>query len=182
MARGIIHSGGADGADKLFGDIGTDLGFKVYHHSFKDHKILGKGIRVEHTDEELYKANKYLYEANKILGRRFPASSNFVNNLLRRNYYQVKDSDSIIAIASLENETKVKGGTGWAVAMAVFMDKDVFVFDDGQTNLWYQYMFSLDQFISIDHKPYIKNQIIAGIGTRDISEAGKNAIIEVLNA
>jgi len=50
--------------------------------------------------------------------QRFPKKESTIN-LLARNWFQVKNSDTIIAIAPIDDSLKfVEGGTGWAVAMA----------------------------------------------------------------
>lgn len=176
----IINSGGAEGADKAFGDIGTENGYKVIHHSFVYHKINGQGERLQHSLEELNQANEMLLKANESLKRRYPPMSQFVKRLLQRNRFQVINSDAIIAIAPLEQGSKtVKGGTGWAVQMAIDENKIVHVFDDGQTNQWHVH--DGNQFYPSESKPDMKYyDSIAGIGTRNISDAGMDAIKNLL--
>lgn len=102
--KGIIHSGGAIGADKAFGDIGTISGYEVIHHGFKGYQIHGEGIRKQHTHEELIKADNALFKANQTLKRSYPPKTEFDHMLLRRDYYQVIYSDFIIAIAPFEKK------------------------------------------------------------------------------
>ena len=57
-------------------------------------------------------------------------------NLIRRNWYQVKDSNGVFAIGKLSaSRSTVEGGTGWAVQMAVDSKKPVYVFDT-VNSLW----------------------------------------------
>lgn len=185
--KGIIHSGGAVGADECFGNIGTELGYKVIHHSFVGHKVNGKGSTINHSDKELYEGYDLLAKANLTLKRRFPIANPYVNKLLERNYYQVLHSDFILAIAPLENEVIVRGGTGWAVEMAKLLNKDVYVFDINE-NRWYNWCHNVDlggdyyadSFCYYDEKiPNIG--AFAGIGTREITQKGIEAIREALN-
>lgn len=173
-----IHSGGAMGADSCFGNIGTKYGHEVIHHSFANHKIYCNGKIIKHTNEELFIADSTLLECNKKLKRQFPTNNDYVNNLLRRNYFQVINSNIIIAIAQLENKYIVKGGTGWAVEMGILLNKPVAVFDDNKTNMWYKYNSTENYFQPMENKrPALRhNCIIAGIGTRNISNKG---IIEI---
>lgn len=173
-----IHSGGAEGADAAFGTIGTDLGFTVYAHTFAGHKTFGKGIKKVHNAQELEVANEHLLKANLQMCRSFPPRSVFVLRLLQRNYYQVINSDFVVAIAPLENFTRVKGGTGWATAMGINMDKPVFVFDDGNTNRWHVYFEGkfVDLFHEFNMPMPLLNGNFAGIGSRAITGQGVNAI------
>ena len=130
----VVHSGGATGADTEFQKQAEVHGIEVQAHSFKGH-VEDNEARIEHTDEELAEADEHLIKANKTLGRKFPSKKLFVNRLLRRNYFQVKDSDQVIAIANIVNG-EIKGGTAWAVQMAIDMGKPVHIFNM-QDNFWY---------------------------------------------
>lgn len=177
-----IHSGGASGADALFGTVGTELGYDVVHHSFAGHAVQGKGIRKEHNAFQLLLADVHLSKANKTLCRAFPPRSAFVKHLLQRNLYQVKDSKYVVAVAQLEKSMRtVKGGTGWAVQMGVDMKKDVYVFDDGKSNRWYRFDRIMQLFVPIDSMPDLSGDF-AGIGTREITSTGARSIRDVLTA
>jgi hypothetical protein len=68
----------------------------------------------------------------------------------------------------------VKGGTGWAVQMAVDMNKRVFVYDQ-QRKEWFTWMGN--KFEETGAPSLTKN--FAGVGTREINEDGARAIREV---
>ena len=72
----------------LFGNIGTELGYKVVHHSFAGHAVRGKGERREHNVFQLLLADAHLLRANQVLRRSFPPRSAFVKHLLQRNLYK----------------------------------------------------------------------------------------------
>ena len=109
-------------------------------------------------------------KANESLGRRYPPSNAYVRTLLQRNYYQVVNSDAVFAIGNIAGNI-VEGGTGWAVQMAIDQGKPVYVFNQKDNN-WYTY--SNGKFIQTSTPVLTKN--FAGVGTREITEAGKNAI------
>jgi hypothetical protein len=106
------------------------------------------------------------------LGNLYP----YVKNLLARNWFQVKNSEKIYAIGTFLNSKHklVNGGTGWAVQMAIDAKKDVFFFDQDSVS-WYAYSFSNQVFGQIDYIPRLTPNF-AGIGTREISQAGIDAI------
>jgi len=167
----IVHSGGASGADSAFQNEAEKSGYIVKAHSFKGHSF-GNKARVEHTPAELKEADRHLNIANKTLGRRFPTSKDFVNNLLRRNYFQVKDSEQIIAVSRISNG-QVDGGTAWATQMGIDMEKPVYVFDM-KTNKWNRWEDSSGTYVNSE-APVIKGSF-AGIGSRDLTPTGKNEI------
>ncbi len=136
----ILNSGGAIGADTIFGDCARQIGHGVCHYGFQGMKSeWGCYVKLL-SSVELYQANEPLTQANKTLHRHFPTRAEYVNNLLRRNYYQIKDSRFVYAVAPLNDDNKtVQGGTGWAVQMAVDrMIMIIFLFDL-KSNKWHQY-------------------------------------------
>lgn len=171
-AQFINHSGGALGSDTMWGKIGEEYGVYSKHYYAEGQKTpngntaLGKQL--------LSESDVHLKEANKKLGRLFPTSKDYVNNLLRRNWFQVKNADAVFAIGTIADNGTVNGGTGWAVQMAIDNNKDVYVFDQSRLK-WYR---------NRDHKwsevttPKLTPNF-AGIGTREITQEGIQAIRNV---
>ena len=99
----ICLSGGAVGADTTFGNCAESVGHTVVHYVFHGMRTKCKNGLIFVEQENLLKADPYLKQANKILKRRFPTSSGYVNNLLRRNYYQVKETKRVYAVSSISD-------------------------------------------------------------------------------
>ena len=114
----ILFSGGAKGADTMWGDLAKQNGHEVIHYHF-DKKVNPEGA-VHLSNEYLEIVDVIVHEANESLQRHFPSRSDYVNNLIRRNAYQIIDSDRIYAVAPLQFGL-VHGGTAWAVQM--YLDK-----------------------------------------------------------
>ena len=167
----INHSGGAVGSDSYWGQIGEKYGVTSRHYHAEGARTPKGNTPV--SKAELQEANEHLRKANETLKRSFPTSNEYVNNLLRRNWQQVKNSDEVFAVSTIKNNL-VEGGTGWAVQMAIDLGKPVHVFDQN-TNKWYEY----DNGTWIETGTPTLTENFAGIGTRNISEAGKKAIEEV---
>ena len=97
--------------------------------------------------------------------------------LLRRNWYQVKDSNGVFAIGKLSaSRSRVEGGTGWAVQMAVDSKKPVYVFDI-VNSLWQQFEDRKRKFVYCEAPRLTLN--FTGIGTRALPENGKVAIEKI---
>ena len=98
--------------------------------------------------------------------------------LLRRNYYQIKNVDLLLAIGSINfNNNTVNGGTGWAVEMAKNMNNiNIFVFDQ---SIKKQYNYNRNNIIFEESETPKIITSFAGIGTREISNEGCEAIKNV---
>ena len=170
----ILHSGGAVGADITWEIIGRRFGLTEFNHYFIDGYQTTKGNASIKMSEKLERMiDEDLIKANKTLKRKYPTRNAYVNNLLRRNWFQVNKSDAIFAISSIENNL-VNGGTGWAVQMAIDKGMSVFVFCQ-ITKEWYTYS---SGSWTITEIPTL-TETFAGIGTREIDESGTKAIEEV---
>ena len=175
-----IHSGGATGADTQFAEVASELGLATKAHSFEGHLKGGRPSLEEtviHSQEELNTADELLKTINEkyLTNRTYPTRSTFTTNLLRRNYYQVKDSDAVIAVTRIDNNGIVEGGTAWAVYMGVEKGIPVHVFDYQRGN-WYTWQDS--KFVRSELPP--KYNSFAGIGSRDSDETGVQAIKDYL--
>lgn len=183
----ICISGGAPGADSQFGMCAGLAGHTVFHFIFAAHR---KKVSVpEHeivvlTQEQLDEADYSLTLANETLGRTFPSKSIYTNNLLRRNYYQVRDSERVYAVAGIEmDKGTLYGGTAWAVQM--FIDRhhggpcEVYVFDQEQDG-WFTWT-GAGGWVRMTEDPPTPHGVWTGIGTSKMfKDNGKAAVRRLL--
>lgn len=175
----FCNSGGAAGADTVFEEECTKKGIPVIAWSFAGHNTKSPNKKVL-SKEELKEGLEHIEIANKSLKRNIYNLSPYVKNLLARNWFQVKNSKTIYAVGTLEDDMKkVRGGTGWAVQCGIDNKKPIYVFDQDK-NIWFQWIGERYQFIQIDFVPKLLDRF-AGIGTREINENGINAIKKLLN-
>ena len=181
----ICHSGGCPGADMEWEREGEKYGVKTIAYSFHNHVQEGKNPKIL-TVDELAEGWFHVKLADKNLQKNVESlDSPYMRNLLCRNWFQVKNAEAVFAISNgfLTKDT-VKGGTGWAVQMAVDCDKPVFVFyQDAMGGGWFRYM-PIVGFESLRGEiPRLSENFdvinFAGIGTRDINEYGRDAIKRV---
>jgi len=199
-----MYTGGAVGADTIFEDLAIKSGYTVKAYSFLGHETLSKN-RVILSDDDLKEACEKVAYAADYLGRKVPLSNSYVYKLLLRNWYQVKNSEIIYAVAELDESMwngkfswkkggsvltfKVAGGTGWAVAMALLEGKEV-CFYDQRTPRWYKCWRMMDKLVlyyEIYPVPYVKDlpkfpDNFAGIGTRNLNGNGESIIRTLFNA
>jgi hypothetical protein len=167
-------SGGADGADLQWGMTAGSRGHEVIHWSYAGHRTSAPEQEVVVLSvDQLETADVRLVKANRTLKRRIP-SNIYVRNLLRRNWYQVEHAERVYAVSTFEGG-KVAGGTAWATQM--FIDRfsglpcECYVFDQLAAK-WFCWKGEWQEIIS----PPIPHGIYAGVGTRELNKAGKNAI------
>jgi hypothetical protein len=187
------HSGGAEGSDTEWDVIGKDFGMvnnKHYYTGVKGPKNAPLG-NVDITDEPIAVegASKVAQAAKEMWGYKYTTMK---DQRLIRNWAQVANSDAIFAIGTLgkkddiwkgDEKSKeprrllkfaVQGGTGYAVEMAIQTGKPVYVFDQVREQ-WYK---NINGEWSKSEVPTLTKNF-AGIGTREINEAGKQAIRDV---
>jgi hypothetical protein len=184
----VCHSGGAEGSDTYWENIGEEFGVKTKAYSYKTpkHTSLNK---VEISDEDYKEGIVEVNKANKFLNR---YGIHKYMNLLARNWAQVKYSKQIFAVGTIikpgdknnrgyYNKGKydiVDGGTGYAVRMGINNEREVYVFDQIKEK-WFRWSYSSLRFIDIGKVPSITEQDFAGIGTREILPNGIEAIRDV---
>jgi hypothetical protein len=181
----ICFSGGAAGADHAWGLVAADNGHSVIHFTFSNHRPATDQNLQLLSQTELYEADAYVAKAAKSMKRRYPSAKDMVNNLLRRNWYQVRFAESVYAVAKLEVDDpgalKISGGTAWACQMYVdrwyeernFPECKLYLFDMN-TNTWMQWW---ETWITIDMPPKPQGRY-AGIGSREITDQAVRAIFE----
>jgi len=171
------YSGGAIGSDMLFELEGVKYGVKTTAYSFYGHNTISKN-KWNLTSQQLEEGYQHIKISNNSLNRNITNISSYVKKLLCRNWFQVKNSDCIFAIGNISDDFKfVKSGTGWAVQMSIDNNKPVFLFEQNE-NSWFEYSYEEQKFVKINYIPKLTKNF-AGIGTREINENGKKAIIEL---
>lgn len=185
-------SGAASGSDTLWFDLGQEYGIKMGNIIGEVHEASmrrqGRKNLIVLTDEQLEEADEHVAKAYESLPNRdYPMvirsgpnkgePNRYTNDLLRRNWFQIKNAKAVYAIANdFDGTTAVQGGTGWGVQMAIDNGKAVFVFVDTQ-NSWFTWNYEEGKFNRMDSTPTLVNNA-ALIGTRGRGPRGQLKINE----
>ena len=163
-AMGTAFSGGAVGSDTYWREQGKKYGLEVQD-------FLPENMTEEMMDE----AAPHVAMARSQMGKN-PSRSAQVEKLIHRNYFQIKNADAVFAVGKLERGPglRVQGGTGYAVQMGLNKGIPVYVYDQ-KTKTW----FTGDQNNRQEIAAPRLTSSPALIGTRDLSDAGRNAIQNV---
>ena len=175
ILKNLCLSGGAEGADLQFGMTAGMAGHSVIHWSFKEHRTHAPEQEVVIlTSDQLDAADDPCKQASLTLKKHYPPKSVYVKNLLRRNWYQVAAAERVYAVSTITNGV-VEGGTSWATQM--FIDRfngeacECYVYDQIEEK-WFKWN-ALWEAIGSPPEPF---GVYAGIGTRKLNDAGKQAI------
>jgi predicted NAD-dependent protein-ADP-ribosyltransferase YbiA (DUF1768 family) len=188
------HSGGAEGSDIQWDKTGKEFGFINNKHYWTETKTPHGNTEITKEDFE-----EGRYESAKAAKRNFGYQySAMKDSRLIRNWSQVKHSDAIFAIGKIVNigekifpnqksdtriatNPSVTGGTGYAVGMGINNNRPVYVFNQSKSDKydigWYKWDNNSNNFIKTEIPTLTKE--FAGIGTREINDAGKQAIRDV---
>lgn len=174
-----LYSGGAKGSDHYWDQISRKHGVhSINHYYIEGFRVPYGNVAIPKDDPCLKIADKALIEVNnQFLRRKFPTNNQYVNALLRRNYWQIKDTIGVYAIGERDSEGIILGGTAWACYMAILKKKPVLFFDQNK-NYWHYWDYKINNFVQVNQPPYLYKRF-TGIGTRRINKNGERAIKEV---
>lgn len=173
MSNYTCHTGGAHGADYIFENESIKNGFDVLAYSFDGHNTKSKN-RTILIQKQLDEGFEHIKIANKRLNRNLNNLPLYIKNLISRDWYQVKMSDAIFAVGVIV-DNNVGGGTGYAVACGIDEKKPIYVFDQ-MFKSWFYYDYDDEQFQIYEDIPTLTKNF-AGIGTRNINDAGISSIV-----
>lgn len=186
----VLNSGGAIGSDNLWGDIARKYGIQeknIKHWWFGDKTPFGN---IEQSKEDNEEGITKVKKAAEDMGR-FWSSSKEKQNLLARNWNQVKYSDAIFAIGTMNLKgskivkngktydvlaNQISGGTGYAVQMAINEGKPVYVYDY-KRKIW---LSNINGQWKKNIPLPVLTKNFAGIGTRDIKNVTDDEKIEII--
>lgn len=140
--QNVCYSGGAAGADRLFGLWASLNGHSEIHLSFNKHKYHVPDDTVLELPQNILSDKSVqdkLKIANKTLQRKVPEVGTYVYNLLARNAFQVIVTERVYALAKIVAPDQIDGGTAWATQMFI---------DNSESPEIYVYNL-------LDNKPYI---------------------------
>lgn len=166
----VLYSGGAYGADTLFGEIAVKFGVGTQFHirpagnEKLTPNLVKLGLKPYVASKEILdKAREALKD---LLGISY--SDTIAGNLQCRNYYQVIKSDSVFTVAKLNSDLKsVSDGTNTAVQVGIKLNKPVLVLNVEDLS-WYCFNYNKGLFVACTDP--ILTRKFTGIGTRDIQD------------
>lgn len=170
-----LLSGAAEGAEAEFGAMAERFGVREENYSFEGHKVVRtRGLRLL-SDEELRDGDVSLAYVSATMHRPYHQNT-LLRKVLQSIWHQVNSSQEVFIIGVIQPDDTVKGGTGWAAELARHQGKLLHVYDQDKRR-WFSW----------DHKgrswqasrPVIRHSRFTGTGTRQLTEDGRAAIVEL---
>lgn len=174
-----LLSGGATGTETCFGETAEKYGVAETHFSFEGRETTRKRGVVNLSDDELARGRVSDTYIQAQLHRTFPQTEKF-QRLLQSIWHQVATAGEVFVVGELQDDQTVKGGTGWGAELARHFKKRLYVFDQKKTQ-WFQWNHDADTWDTID-PPRIGKTRFCGTGTRDLTDAGRDAVAALFEA
>lgn len=168
-----LYSGGANGAEALFGQQAEKWGVHEVNFTFEGHKQARTRGRYELSPRELAAGDVSLVYVSRRLHRTYSEGS-LIRRVLQTLWHMVSRSQQVFVLGQIQDDGTVVGGTGWSVELAKMWNKTLWVFDQTQED-WFRW--DGDQWVP--GKPVIESIHFTGTGTRYPTEAGKQAIADL---
>ena len=169
-----LISGGHKGTEAEFGRNAERWGIDELTLSYEGHKM-ERAEQIEVLDDaELARGNVSMEIVSTRLGRRFHRREE-IRRVVQSMFHVVSRGDHLFTVGWIQDDGTVKGGTGWGVELAKFFHRQLHVFDQDKERwfVWEGGSFKEDAEPTIPDRPF------SATGTRNLTEAGSNAIREL---
>lgn len=168
-----LYSGGATGAEALFGETAARHGIAEVNFTFDGHNQARSEGAVVLDERELAAGDVSLVYVAHRLHRHWDKTET-LRKVLQTQWHVVSHASQVFVVGNIQPDGTVHGGTGWSVELARRWNKRVWVFD--QTHgTWFTWSGSA----WTRGVPVIETPDFAGTGTRFLNEAGRTAVIDL---
>lgn len=171
-AAHTLLSGGAQGAEAMFGQCAEQWGLHEINFSFDGHEPARTKNIVRLSGSELAQGEVSDAYLSAQMHRQYPTTPLF-RRVLQSIWHQVSTAGEVFVVGVVQPDGTVRGGTGWAAELAKHWRKPVHVYDQGR-NLWFAWR---DGAWIEAPLPVITRTRFTGTGTRFLTDQGRAAIM-----
>lgn len=165
-----LYSGGANGAEQVFGEAAERWGLREVNFTFEGHKQDRERGRYLLSPRELAAGDVSLAYVSRRLNRTYQEGT-LIRKVLQTLWHMVSRSQTVFVLGEIQPDGTVTGGTGWSVELARMWSKPVWVFDQTKGE-WFRW----DGRAWVPGLPFIESLHFTGTGTRYVDESGRSAI------
>lgn len=165
-----LYSGGAKGAESIFGECAAANGLTEVNFTFEGHHIARNTGMVKLSPDDLAKSDMILSEVSRRINRDY-TSRPWMRGILQSICHQVNKGYQVFVVGVIQADQTVKGGTGWAVELAKLFNRPLHVYDQ-ELKSWYAWHGG----VWVKEEPIIAHYNICGTGTRHLNPEGEAAI------
>jgi hypothetical protein len=168
-----FYGGGHRGTESEFGRQAERFGVREINYSFEGHLPARENGLIVLTSEELKKGDISMEIVSLRMKRNYSEVEK-IRKVIQSIFHMVNSGLQVFAVGWIQPDDTVKGGTGWAVELGKLFNRPLSVFDQDR-NAWY----SWKDKGWVEELPKIEHTTFVGTGTRNLSEAGRQAIIDL---
>lgn len=168
-----LYSGGARGAEEAFGEAAARHGCHEVNLTFDDHHIRRTVNARTLSAQDLAKGDVSMVEVAKRVGRDY-STRPWMRQILQSIWHQVNNGYQVFVVGTIQGDGTVKGGTGWGVELAKMFNRPLHVFDQEKGH-WFTWRHDT----WVEEIPTVRHKTFCGTGTRNLNEAGQQAIEEL---
>ena len=168
-----LYSGGLQGAEAAFGEAAEKWGVKEVIYTFPGKSISRAKNLTVLSDSELVRGDISMELASKMMGRNYYEAEK-IRKVLQTIFHMVNSGHQIFVVGTIQEDNTVKGGTGWAVELGKLFNRPLSVFDQDRSR-WYTWK----EGAWVEDLPKVEHDTFVGTGTRNLTDAGKQAIADL---
>ncbi len=172
-----VFSSGLRGAEAAFGAEAANYGIKETVFTFTGHaneRVEAQRVIIL-SDEELQRGNISMEIVSKMMHRNYYEAEK-IRRVLQTIFHVINSGHQVFVVGTIMPDKTVKGGTGWAVELAKLFNRPLSVFDQN-SDKWFNWQNGWREGLA-----RIEFDTMACSGTRNLSEAGRQAIKELFAA
>ncbi len=165
-----FYGGGHSGTEAEFGRQAEQFGVREVNFSFEGQQPARDKGQIVLSPEEMKKGDISMEIVSLRMNRKY-SEIDKVRKVFQLLFHMVNNGLQIFAVGWIQPDNTVKGGTGWAVELGKLFNRPVSVFDQDH-NQW----FAWKNNAWVKDLPDIEHPTFVGTGTRNLTDAGKQAI------
>lgn len=168
-----LFSGGHQGAETFFGECAERWGVKEVTYSYEGHFIKRDKNVIILNENELKRGDISMEMVSLHMHRTY-AHSDAIRRVLQSMFHVVNNGLQVFAVGIIQQDSMVKGGTGWGVELGKFFNRNVHVFDK-ERQAWFTWRH--DEWVA--DSPVIMEKTFCGTGSRQLTPESLKAIEEL---
>jgi len=168
-----FYGGGHRGTEAEFGRQAELFGVREVNYSFEGQQPARDNGLTILSEEELKKGDISMEIVSLRMHRKY-SQTHKIRKVFQLIFHMVNSGLQVFAVGWIQPDDTVKGGTGWAVELGKLFNRPLSVFDQ-ERNQW----FSWKNNKWVQDLPKVEHMTFVGTGTRELTEAGKQAIADL---
>jgi len=165
-----FYSGGHKGAEAEFGRNAERYGIREINFSFQGQPLERKrGITIL-SPEALKRGDISMEIVSLRMGRTYSREKE-IRKVTQTIFHMVNMGHQVFSVGRIQHDDTFRGGTGWAVELGKLFKRPLSVYDLTQLG-WFTWRDGKWQ----KDDPHICHNTFMGTGTRQLAEAGRQAI------